>query len=36
MSVPVFEKNPLNQLLTETDDHVSITDGCIQLVLFNL
>jgi hypothetical protein len=36
LSVTAFEKLPLNQLLTETDDHESMTDGCNQLVLFNL
>jgi len=36
LSVTSFEKLPLNQLLTETDDHESMTDGCNQLVLFNL
>ena len=36
LSVTAFEKLPLNQLLTETDDHKSMTDGCNQLVLFNL
>jgi hypothetical protein len=36
LSVTAFEKLPLNQLLTEMDDHESMTDGCNQLVLFNL
>ena len=36
LSVTAFEKLPLNQLLTETADHESMTDGCNQLVLFNL
>jgi len=36
LSVTAFEKVPLNQLLTETDDHDSIVADCNQLVLFNL
>jgi hypothetical protein len=36
LSVTAFEKLPLNQLLTKTADHESMTDGCNQLVLFNL
>jgi hypothetical protein len=36
LSVTVFEKAPLNQLLTETDDHDSMAADCNQLVLFNL
>jgi transposase len=36
LSIMAFEKTPLNQLLTETDDHESMTDDCNQLVLFNL
>lgn len=36
LSVTAFEKVPLNQLLTETDDHDSMAADCNQLVLFNL
>jgi hypothetical protein len=36
LSVTAFEKVPLNQLLTETDDHDSMVADCKQLVLFNL
>jgi len=36
LSVTAFEKVPLNQLLTETDDHDSVAADCNQLVLFNL
>jgi hypothetical protein len=36
LSVTAFEKVPLNQLLTETDDHDSMVADCNQLVLFNL
>ena len=36
LSVTAFEKVPLNQLLTETDDHDSMVTDCNQLVLFNL
>jgi len=36
LSVTAFEKVPLNQLLTETDDHDSMSADCNQLVLFNL
>jgi len=36
LSVTAFEKVPLNQLLTETDDHDSMVVDCNQLVLFNL
>jgi hypothetical protein len=36
LSVTAFEKVPLNQLLSETDDHDSMADDCNQLVLFNL
>jgi hypothetical protein len=36
LSVTAFEKVPLNQLLTETDDHDSLAADCNQLVLFNL
>jgi len=36
LSVTAFEKLPLNQLVMETDNHESMTDGCNQLVLFNL
>jgi IS4 transposase len=35
-SVTAFEKLPSNQLLIETANHESISDGCNQLVLFNL
>lgn len=36
LSVTAFEKVPLNQLLTETDDHDSMVVDCNHLVLFNL
>jgi len=36
LSVTSFEKVPLNQLLTEADDHDSMVADCNQLVLFNL
>lgn len=36
LSVTAFEKVPLNQLLTETDDHDSMADDANQLSLFNL
>jgi transposase len=36
LSVTAFEKVPLNQLLTETDDHDSMADDCNQLDMFNL
>ena len=36
LSVTAFEKVPLNQLFTETDDHDSMVSDCNQLVLFNL
>jgi len=36
LSVTAFEQVPLNQLLTETDDHDSMAADCNQLVLFNL
>lgn len=36
LSVTAFEKIPLNQLLTFSDDHDSMADDANQLVLFNL
>jgi len=36
LSVTAFEKIPLNQLLTFSDDHDSIADDANQLSLFNL
>ncbi len=36
LSVTAFEKIPLNQLLTFSDDHDSIADDCNQLLLLNL
>jgi hypothetical protein len=36
LSVTAFEKIPLNQLLTFSDDHDSMTDDRNQLFLFNL
>jgi hypothetical protein len=36
LSVTAFEKVPLNQLLTFSDDHDSMADDCNQLSLFNL
>jgi len=36
LSVTAFEKVPLNQLFTETDDHDSMADDANQLSLFNL
>jgi len=36
LSIMAFEKTPLNQLLTETNDHESMADDRNQLLLFNL
>ena len=36
LSIMAFEKTPLNQLLTETNDHESGADDRNQLLLFNL
>jgi len=36
LSFMAFEKTPLNQLLTETNDHESMADDRNQLLLFNL
>ena len=36
LSIMAFEKTPLNQLLTETNDHESEADDRNQLLLFNL
>ena len=36
LSIMAFEKTPLNQLLTETNDHDSMADDRKQLLLFNL
>lgn len=36
LSILAFEKTPLNQLLTETNDHESMADDRNQLLLFNL
>jgi len=36
LSVTAFEKVPLNQLLTDFDDHESMADARNQLSLFNL
>lgn len=36
LSVTAFEKVPLNQLLTFSNDHDSMADDCNQLSLFNL
>jgi len=36
LSVTAFEKVPLNQLLTDLNDHESIADDRNQLFLFNL
>jgi hypothetical protein len=36
LSVTVFEKTPLNQLLTDSSAQSDFDDSCNQLLLFNL
>lgn len=36
LSIMAFKKTPLNQLLTETNDHESMADDHKQLLMFNL
>jgi len=36
LSVTVFEKTPLNQLLTDSSAQTDLSDSCNQLLLFNL
>jgi len=36
LSVTVFEKTPLNQLVSESSPQFDSADSCNQLLLFNL